>query len=273
MLSPDIFEYIEKCPPGDEQYEQAIQAMIQDGKDVRAVEYDNFFGSYKLPWDLLRLNEHFLSKQDAYIAPSAQISEHSVIKGDNVYIGENVRVFEHSVIHGPCYIGPGAVIGNNSLIRASTSIGAGSVIGYATEVKYSIIGENCWTHSSYVGDSVIGDGCNLGAGTITANYRFDEGNVQVEVLGKGKMDSGQEKLGAIMADHCKTGSNATLMPGIKIGPHSLVGPGVLLYTDLEPNKIALQSKQVLEIRDNTSGFDTKRREELKAKLLNYPQKR
>lgn len=269
MLSTDIFHYIEQCPAGDEQYEQAIQKMIEDGRDVQAVTYDGFFGSYKLPWDLLRLNEHFLEKQESYIAPSAQISEHAVVKGEHVYIGENARVFEHSVVSGPCYIGPGAVIGNNCLIRGSSSIGAGSVIGYGSEVKYSIIGDNCWTHSSYVGDSVIGDYCSLGAGTITANYRFDEQNVQVEVMGKGKMDSGTPKLGCIMADNCKTGSNATLMPGVKIGPHSLVGPGVLLFTDLEPNKLALQSKQVLEIRDNKTSLEAERREQLKEKLLNY----
>jgi len=269
MLSTDIFDYIEQCPPGDEQYEQAIQKMIEDQRDVQAVTYGGFFGSYKLPWDLLRLNDHFLGKQATYIAQSAQISEHAVVAGENIYIGENVRIFEHSVVRGPCYIGPGAVIGNNCLIRASSSIGAGSVIGYGTEVKYSIVGENCWTHSSYIGDSVVGDGCSLGAGTITANYRFDEQNVQVEVMGKGKMDSGTPKLGCIMADSCKTGSNATLMPGIKIGPHSLVGPGVLLFTDLEPNKIALQSKQVLEIRDNKTSLAEERREQLKNKLLSY----
>lgn len=267
MLSTDIFGYIEQCEPGDEQYEQAIQKMIEDGKDVRSVTYTDFFGSYKLPWDLLKLNEHFLNEQEPYIAESAQISEHAVVRGDHVYIGENVRIFEHTVIQGPCYIGPGAIIGNNSLIRGHTSIGAGSVIGYGTEVKYSIIGENCWTHSSYVGDSVLGDNCSLGAGTITANYRFDEKNVMVEVTGKGKIDSGTDKLGAIMADNCKTGSNATLMPGVKIGPYSLVGPGVLLFTDLEPNKIALQSKQVLEIKDNKVTLEPEKREQLKEKLL------
>ncbi|NSW56665.1 MAG: NTP transferase domain-containing protein [Armatimonadetes bacterium] len=267
MLSPDIFGYIRQCPPGDAQYEQAIQKMIDQGRKVEAVEYCDFFGSYKLPWDLLVLNEYFLTHQPTYIAETAQISEHSVLKGDHIYIGENVRVFEHAVIQGPCYIGNGAVIGNNCLIRACSSIGDGTVIGFGTEVKRSVIGEQCWTHASYVGDSVIGDYCSLGAGTVTANYRFDEENVQVEVVGKGRMDSGTPKLGCIMADNCKTGSNTTLMPGVKIGPNSLVGPGVLLFTDLEPNKIALQDKQVLEIRDNKISLDQVRRSALRRGLL------
>jgi bifunctional UDP-N-acetylglucosamine pyrophosphorylase/glucosamine-1-phosphate N-acetyltransferase len=241
--------------------------MIDQGRKVEAVEYCDFFGSYKLPWDLLVLNEYFLTHQPTHIAESAQISEHSVLKGEHIYIGENVRVFEHAVIQGPCYIGNGAVIGNNCLIRACSSIGDGTVIGFGTEVKRSVIGEQCWTHASYVGDSVVGDYCSLGAGTVTANYRFDEENVQVEVVGKGRMDSGTPKLGCIMADNCKTGSNTTLMPGVKIGPNSLVGPGVLLFTDLEPNKIALQDKQVLEIRDNKISMDQVRRSALRRGLL------
>jgi UDP-N-acetylglucosamine diphosphorylase / glucose-1-phosphate thymidylyltransferase / UDP-N-acetylgalactosamine diphosphorylase / glucosamine-1-phosphate N-acetyltransferase / galactosamine-1-phosphate N-acetyltransferase len=269
MLSPDVFDYIRRVPPGDSQYEQAIQLMIEGRKDVRAVTYEDFFGSYKLPWDLLRLNEHFLATQETFIAESAEISEHAVVTGEHVYIGENVTILEHATVKGPCYVGPGAVIGNNALIRTFTSIGAGTVIGYGTEVKNSVIGANCWTHFSYIGDSVIGDGCSLGAGTITANLRFDEDNILVDVLGKGKMDSGTKKLGVIMADNCKTGSNATLTPGVKLGPHSMVGPGVLLYTDLEPNKIALQSKQVLEVRDNPVELDPEIHRELKANLLRY----
>ncbi len=269
MLSPDVFDYIRRQPPGDSQYEQAVHAMIQDDKDVRAVTYEGFFGSYKLPWDLLKLNEHFLANQESYIAPSAQVSEHSVIKGDHVYIGPNVRVFEHSVVQGPCYIGEGAVIGNNTLIRNCTSIGAGSVIGYGTEVKNCVIGDNCWTHSAYVGDSVIGDNCSLGAGTVTANLRFDERNIKVEVLGKGRMDSGTNKLGVIMADNCRTGSNATLSPGVKLGPHSFVGPGVLLAKDLAPNKIALQGRQMVEVRDNPVSLSPETSARLKERLLKY----
>ncbi|MFA4946324.1 MAG: bifunctional sugar-1-phosphate nucleotidylyltransferase/acetyltransferase [Candidatus Micrarchaeia archaeon] len=272
ILNSDIFRHLAAVPESDSQYEEAIQKMIDAGGDVRALSYKGFFGSYKLPWDLLRLNEYFLDKQKAFTAKSARISERAVIKGEHVHIGEGVRVFENAVIEGPCYIGDNAVIGNNALVRGHSSIGAKSVIGYSTEVKYSVIGENCWTHSAYVGDSVLGDNCSLGAGTITANFRFDEAHIQVEVLGKGKMDSGTNKLGVIMADNCKTGSNATIMPGVKVGPHSIVGSGVLLYKDLAPNKFAMQSKNLMEIRDNTVTLDNKAGEELRKKLLKYAPK-
>ena len=269
MLSPDVFDYIRKAPPGDSQYEQAVQLMIEDNKNVRAVLYEDFFGSYKLPWDLLRLNEYFLTTQETYIDETAEISEHAVVKGEHIYIGPGVRILEHACVKGPCWIGPGVVIGNNALVREVTSIGAGTVIGFGSEVKFSVIGENCWTHQAYIGDSVIGDECSLGAGTVTANLRFDERNITVDVLGKGKMDSGKNKLGAIMADNCQTGSNATLMPGVKLGPHSIVGAGVLLQDDLEPNKMAELSKQVLEIRANPVRLDPETSRALKEKLLRY----
>ncbi len=271
-LHPDVFEYIRKTPVSDAQYEEAIQKMVADGRDVRALSYDGFFGSYKLPWDLLRLNDYFLENLESNTAKSARISERAVVKGKNVFIGENVRIFENAVVEGPCYIGDNAIIGNNCLVRGKTSVGAGSVLGYSTEVKHSVIGEGCWTHSSYVGDSIMGDNCHLGAGSITANYRFDEENIRVDVLGKGKMDSGTNKLGAIIADNCKTGSNATLMPGVKIGPHSVVGSGVILYADLEPNKIAFQSKQVLEIKDNRIELDPEKARKLKENLDKYAPK-
>ncbi|OIO27316.1 hypothetical protein COX86_02055 [Candidatus Micrarchaeota archaeon CG_4_10_14_0_2_um_filter_60_11] len=268
-LTEGIFDYCRKRPVGDAQFEEALQAMIDDGRRVKAVGYKGFFGSYKYPWDLFRLNEHFLDSQKARIAKTAKISKRAVVKGKQVFIGENVRVFEGAIIEGPCFIGDGAVIGNNALVRGYASIGAGSVIGYSSEVKHSIIGDNCWTHSSYVGDSIIGDNCSLGAGTVTANYRFDEGKIKVNIHGKGRIETPLDKLGVIMADDCKTGSNSTLLPGVKVGPHSIVGPGVLLSGDLEPNKIVLVKKQTVEVVDNRIQLDPEKAAKLKERLLRY----
>ena len=87
---------------------------------------------------------------------------------------------------------------------------------------------------SYIGDSIVSDNCSFGAGTITANFRFDEGEVPIRVKGE-RISSGTDKLGVIMGHGCRTGCNATLMPGVKVGPHSIVGPGVVLYDDLLPD--------------------------------------
>jgi bifunctional UDP-N-acetylglucosamine pyrophosphorylase/glucosamine-1-phosphate N-acetyltransferase len=78
---------------------------------------------------------------------------------------------------------------------------------------------------------VIGADCNLGAGTITANLRLDDGPVKVLVRDK-VLDSGQRKLGAFIGDGVKTSIGASIMPGVKIGASAWIGPTVV-YKDVE----------------------------------------
>ena len=85
----------------------------------------------------------------------------------------------------------------------------GCVIGYGSEIKHSVFGRNVWTHRTYVGDSIVSDNCSFGAGTITANYRFDEEQVSVTVKGE-RVSTGTDKFGVIMAEGCRTGSNSVV---------------------------------------------------------------
>jgi bifunctional UDP-N-acetylglucosamine pyrophosphorylase/glucosamine-1-phosphate N-acetyltransferase len=101
-------------------------------------------------------------------------------------------------------------------------------------------------HLSYVGDSIIGEKCNLGAGTITANYRLDAGTIKMMVKDR-LMDTGRTKLGAVLGDNVKTGIGALLMPGVKVGNNCWIGPNVIVYRDLPPNT-AVFLKQSLEER-------------------------
>jgi bifunctional UDP-N-acetylglucosamine pyrophosphorylase/glucosamine-1-phosphate N-acetyltransferase len=151
------------------------------------------------------------------------------------------------------------------MVWGGCSFGPGCVIGFGSEIKHSIFGRNVWTHRNYVGDSIVSDNCSFGAGTITANYRFDEGVVQVKV-GEQRFSTGMDKFGVIMAEGCRTGSNSVLMPGIKIGPNSIVGPGVTLLDDMPPNKIALPTRASYEVRDNGLDLTTKTREEQMKRL-------
>ena len=93
-------------------------------------------------------------------------------------------------------------------------------------------------HLSYVGDSILCEDCNLGAGTIMANYRLDAGTVKMRIKDK-MVDSGRRKLGAVLGDNVKTGVNALLMPGVKIGVDSWIGPNFTVYADLPANTVAL----------------------------------
>ena len=128
-------------------------------------------------------------------------------------------------IEGPVKIGKDCTIGPNCYIRPSTSIGDRVYIGNGVEIKNSIIGDDTRIgHLSYVGDSVIGNGCNFGAGTKVANLRHDGKNIKVMLKGE-LVDTGRRKLGVIMGDHVHTGINTSINTGVMIDPGSTTLPG------------------------------------------------
>jgi bifunctional UDP-N-acetylglucosamine pyrophosphorylase/glucosamine-1-phosphate N-acetyltransferase len=196
------------------------------------------------------------------ISPAAQIADSARVYG-NVIIEAGARVFENAVIRGPAYIGANSVVGNNALIHSGCSIGSKCVIGYGSEIKHVVFGRDVWTHRNFVGDSVVADNCSFGAGTITANLLFNENEkIKVNIEGT-EIDTGLNKFGVIMAEDCRTGSNSVLMPGKKIGPNSIVGPGVILMEDLAPNKIALLNQNAYQVRDNRLDLSKGSRDQLR----------
>lgn len=267
ILTKQIFDYYKKIPVSDHQYEDAILAFIKDRNVVKAVSYDRFFAGYKYPWDLFTINRHLMDKKltKQTIEEDVTISEQASVEG-KVWLGKGAKVFANACVKGPCYIGENSVVGNNSLVRDYTSLGRGCVVGYSTEVKHSLVGDDCWFHTNYVGDSIISDNCLFGAGTITANFRFDEKNVQVWV-GDRRVDSGTNKLGAIIGDNCKTGINSCLEPGVKIGPQSMVGPNVDLQSDLEPETIIFVNKKSYIKTKNHITVSSESKEQLMKKLM------
>jgi bifunctional UDP-N-acetylglucosamine pyrophosphorylase/glucosamine-1-phosphate N-acetyltransferase len=126
------------------------------------------------------------------------------------------------------------VVGPNAYIRPSTYVGNDCKVGSGVEIKNSII-MNCTKvpHLSYVGDSVIGERCNLGAGTKVANLRLDGREVHVVIDGK-RTGSGRRKLGVIMGDDVKTGINATIDVGTIIGERSFIGMGAVVRGTVAP---------------------------------------
>lgn len=107
------------------------------------------------------------------------------------------------------------------------------------EVKNSIImSKSHVPHHNYVGDSLIGERCNLGAGTKVANLRFDDRPVKVTFKGE-LIDSGRRKLGVIMGDDVKTGINAMIDAGAIIYENSVIGPGASVRGNIGPGSRVL----------------------------------
>jgi UDP-N-acetylglucosamine diphosphorylase/glucosamine-1-phosphate N-acetyltransferase len=271
ILTKKIFDYYRKIPVSDHQYEDAILKFIKDRNVVKAVNYDGFFAGYKYPWDLFTINKHLMDNKmkQQTIKEDVKISERATVEG-KVWIEKGAKVFEGACIRGPCYIGENSVVGGNSLVRDYSSLGRGCVVGFSTEIKHSLIGDDCWFHMNYIGDSIISNNCLFGAGTITANFRFDENNVQVWI-GDKRVDSGVNKLGAIIGDNCKTGINACLEPGVKIGPQSMVGPNVDLQVDLEPKKIIFVNKNSYVKTKNRIAVSSESKQQLMKKLIKTEQ--
>jgi bifunctional UDP-N-acetylglucosamine pyrophosphorylase/glucosamine-1-phosphate N-acetyltransferase len=125
-------------------------------------------------------------------------------------------------------------------------IGAGSVVGFASEVARSWVGEKCWFHRNYVGDSVLEGRVAMGAGAVTANLRLDEGEVESVVKGK-KTATGRVKLGLMSGAGVKIGVNSAVMPGVKIGGGSFLGPGTVLREDIPDGKaVFVEQKHVVK---------------------------
>ena len=144
----------------DDVYERALGAMVEEGNRIEVVPYRDFWSAIKYPWHILTMVRYFLDQSEPAISPSAQISPKATIEG-KVIISDNVRVLENAVVRGPAYIGARSIIGNNGLVRDYSHIGADCVVGYCTEVKNSYIGDKCWFHSNYIGDSIIAEGCSF----------------------------------------------------------------------------------------------------------------
>ncbi len=196
------------------------------------------------------------------IAKSAVIAESATLHGD-IIIGENVKVLDNAVITGPVYIGDNSVIATNTLVRES-HIGENCVIGFSTEVARSFLGNGVWTHSNYIGDSVIGNNVSFGGGTVIGNLRLDEANILVEVNG-GKMDSKTNKLGIITGDNVRVGINTSFMPGVKIGANCLIGAGIIVAEDIPENSF-VRGKTELKISENKINIESIDREKFKNKF-------
>lgn len=260
----DLFRYLESTKRSrDDIYEFSMDRMMKDGFKFKAVRYTGFWAAIPYPWSIFKVMNYFLDSVQQRISPSAKIHKSAVIEG-KVIIDDNVKIFENAVVKGPAYIGKNCILGNNALVRSS-HLADNCVVGFCTEVKGSYICDNCWFHTNYIGDSIIDSGCSFGSGTVTANLRFDEDNIRVN-FDEEKTDSGINKLGVIMGKNCRTGINASILPGIKVGTGSIIGPGVTLSENLEPNKITILVKNSYNIKENKANLDIKKRDVIKKNL-------
>ncbi len=178
-----------------------------------------------------------VTRNGAALDGASLIMAGAIFQGTRIAIGRGVLIEGGSTIKSPTIIGDRTEVRQGAYIRGYCLVGSRCVVGHATEVKHSIFLDDAKAgHFAYLGDSIIGNGANLGAGTKCANLRFIPGNVQVSYDGA-IHDTGMRKFGAILGDQAQTGCNSVTSPG------TIIARGCFLM----PNKTS------------ASGFNSARR--------------
>jgi bifunctional UDP-N-acetylglucosamine pyrophosphorylase/glucosamine-1-phosphate N-acetyltransferase len=191
-----------------------IDRMVEVGRD--SILYPNCFLQGRT-----RIGERCVIESNAKISDSV--------------LGNDVRILSSSVITEST-IEDGVIIGPFAHLRPLNEIKKNAKIGNFVEVKKSIIGEGTKAnHLTYIGDSIVGEGVNIGAGTITCNY------------------DGFEKHQTIIGDGVFVGSNVELVAPVKVGKNSSIGAGTTVTKNVPAGALAISRVK----QKNIKGWDKK----------------
>jgi bifunctional UDP-N-acetylglucosamine pyrophosphorylase/glucosamine-1-phosphate N-acetyltransferase len=180
-----------------------------------------------------RLRKKVMAEGATLVAPEMVFLSHDtrigrdVLIEPNVIIGPGVVIEDGAIIHGFCHfvgahIGKNAEIGPFARLRPGALLGPGAKVGNFVEIKKSDIAEGAKVnHLTYIGDTTVGAGANIGAGTITCNY---------DGVSKHRTEIGA---GAFI------GSNSSLVAPVKIGKGAYVGSGSVISKDVADDALAL----------------------------------
>lgn len=179
-------------------------------------------------------------RKDELLGGASVIMAGAVFLGGGIRIGSGVLVESGALVKEPAVIDDQTEVRQGAYLRGYCLVGRRCVVGHATEVKHSIfLNEAKAGHFAYVGDSILGGGVNLGAGTKLANFRFIPGEVCVRT-GAGTISTGLRKFGAIFGDRVQTGCNAVTSPGAVLGPESIVMPNTTVVSGYHPPRSVLR---------------------------------
>lgn len=144
-----------------------------------------------------------------------------------IAIHRSATVEPGALLKPPLIIGADCFIASGALLRGGCWLDAHCIIGPGAELKTSFVFSGSkLAHFNFVGDSVLGHGINLEAGSIVANYRNERDDKEVQVRVAGLLQrTGCDKFGALLGDQCRIGANAVLAPGAVLAPASVIGRG------------------------------------------------
>ena len=172
---------------------------------------------------------------DTALAPDVVVQPHVVFgPGVSVASGAEIRAFSH--LEG-CEVGPGALIGPYARLRPGTVVGPGAHVGNFVELKATQLGAGSKAnHLSYLGDSTVGPGTNIGAGTITCNY------------------DGYAKHRTTIGAGVFVGTSAVLVAPVTLGDGSFVAAGSVVTADVSADAMAFGRAQQVEKPGRAAAF-------------------
>lgn len=169
----------------------------------------------------------------------------TLINKEAISIGPGTVVEAGAYIQGPCFIGKKCQIRQGAYIRGDVITGDECIIGHTTEIKHSILLHHAYAaHFAYVGDSILGNNTNLGAGVKCANLRFDGESVAVKIDGK-LLSTGLRKFGAIIGDCAQIGCNTVLNPGTCVGRNTYICPALAVHGFIPSNSIVREEQKYI----------------------------
>ncbi len=246
-----------------------IDMMLENHCEVSCINAEDFIIDVDHPWDLLEANQKALS--DIFKKMERPIIEHSAFISDGadisseakLWIHEGGRIEKGTIIKGNLIVGKnshiscGAILEKNIFVNPNTRISE-----YAKVHNNSVIGEHNFilhnaefygltldtvfmVHSCCI-SGVIGSHVDIGAGTVSATWRFDNKIREIQCKLRKEVPPYHGNL-TYLGDYCRTGINVMFMPGVRVGPYSCIGPNVIVNNDIEPYSLVIQQQQ-LEIK-------------------------
>lgn len=165
-----------------------------------------------------------VSRNGTTLTDASVIMAGAILIGNKISIGKGVLIESGAMVKSPSIIGDMCEVRQGAYVRGYCLAGKRCVLGHTTEIKHSIFLNDAKAgHFAYLGDSILGNNANLGAGTKFANLKFLPGNVFITHEGE-KIDTDRRKFGGILGDNCQTGCNSVTSPGTLMAKGAMLLP-------------------------------------------------
>ena len=236
-LNKEFFKSLKAAGNGHYSFEDALSKLVAKGQ-VQATRATGYQPTLKYPWHLLSLKNFVMERAlpaKPVVSLKASVHTSALIEG-RVIVEEGAIVMENAVVKGPAYVGRNAVVGTGALVRDYSDLEEKASAGFQSEVKNSLLCEDAHAHRASVEDSILGEHVRLGAGTVIANRRFDRASIKSAGRDGAEKDTGISFFGTAIGDFAAVGVNASIMPGVKLGPKSIVMPNCVAKHDVAEGK-------------------------------------